>query len=121
MPYFASARGPMTINDSLLLDNDVAIRVARSFVTYRDVCVLGTRYDNQLLSDAMTLSVQSTASVTSCTIRRLKRDRVKTLEERRHQLKILQEENQKLSKMVDFYSKDMKEQLEALDRLDKRA
>ncbi|CAL8136749.1 unnamed protein product [Prunus armeniaca] len=41
-------------------------------------------------------------------------------EANRHQLAILQEENQKLSKIVDFYSQDMQKQLKALDRLGKR-
>ncbi|KAI5327008.1 hypothetical protein L3X38_026404 [Prunus dulcis] len=124
MPSFASLRGPVTINDLLLLDNEIAIGVARSLVTPKDVRLLGTRDDNQLVSDAMVLSVQSAASVISVghrlfvkshesSIRRLKRERAKTLEETRYQLEILQEENQKLSKMVDFYSKDMQEQLEA--------
>ncbi|CAL2260542.1 unnamed protein product [Prunus armeniaca] len=54
------------------------------------------------------------------TIRRLKRERAKTLETQ-HQLEILHEENQKLSKMVDFYSKDMQKQLKALDRPGKSA
>ncbi|KAI5339592.1 hypothetical protein L3X38_018864 [Prunus dulcis] len=72
MPYFASSRGPVTVNDSLLFDNNVAIEVARSLVTPKDGHVLGTRDDNQ-------------------------------------------EYIEKLSKIVDFYSKDMQEQLEALD------
>ncbi|BFG20730.1 hypothetical protein CerSpe_070040 [Prunus speciosa] len=64
MPYFASSRGPVTVNDSLLLDNEVAIGVGKSLVTPKDVRVLGTRDDNQLVRDVMALSVQSTASVT---------------------------------------------------------
>ncbi|CAL8084688.1 unnamed protein product [Prunus armeniaca] len=47
----------------LLLDNDVAIGVARILVTPGDVCMLGTRDDNRVVSDAMTLSMQSAASV----------------------------------------------------------
>ncbi|CAL2233791.1 unnamed protein product [Prunus armeniaca] len=121
MPYFASSRGLVTINDSLHLDNDVAIGVARSLATPKDVLVLGRSDDNQVVSDAMTLSVQSVASVASSIIRRLKRDRAKTLEETRHQLEILQEDNQKLSKIIYFYSKNMQELLEALDRPGKRA
>ncbi|KAI5354213.1 hypothetical protein L3X38_007108 [Prunus dulcis] len=65
MPYFASSQGPVTINDSLHLDNDVAIGVARSLVTPRDVLVLGRRDDNQVVSDVMALSVQSAASIAS--------------------------------------------------------
>ncbi|CAL9022024.1 unnamed protein product, partial [Prunus brigantina] len=49
-------------------------------------------------------------------IKSLKREKAKTAEENRHQLEILQEEKQKLSKMVDYYSQDMQKQLEALDR-----
>ncbi|CAL2276578.1 unnamed protein product [Prunus armeniaca] len=52
MPYFAS---------SLRVDNNVAIGVTRSLVTQRDVHVLGTRGDNRVVSDAMTLSMQSEA------------------------------------------------------------
>ncbi|KAI5324528.1 hypothetical protein L3X38_033601 [Prunus dulcis] len=95
MPYFGSSRGPITVNNSKLLDNNVTIEVARSLVTPRDVHVLGTRKDNRLVSDAMKLSVQSAASVAS-------------------------EENKELSKMVSIYSRDMQEQLEALERLGKR-
>ena len=65
IPYFASSQGPVTINDSLHLDNDVAIGVARSLVTPRDVRILGTRDDNWLVSEVMALSVQSAASITS--------------------------------------------------------
>ncbi|KAI5323651.1 hypothetical protein L3X38_032723 [Prunus dulcis] len=65
MPYFASSRGPVTVKDSLLLDNDAAVGIARSLVTPRDVSVLGTRDDNRVVSEAMTLSVQSEISVAS--------------------------------------------------------
>ncbi|KAI5332491.1 hypothetical protein L3X38_022620 [Prunus dulcis] len=65
IPYVASLRGPVTVNDSLLLDNDVAIGVARSLVTPRDVRVFGTRDDNRVVSDVMALSMQSAASVAS--------------------------------------------------------
>ncbi|KAI5334993.1 hypothetical protein L3X38_025126 [Prunus dulcis] len=150
MSYFGSSRGPVTVNDSLLLYNEVAIGVARSVVTLRDVGMLGTRDDNWLVSDAMTLSVQSAASIRSVghrliekshevqvlraqltaerdlvdeyqrDIKRLKKDRAKKAEEYRHQLQILQEENEKLSKMVSVYSKDMQKQLEALENPGKR-
>ncbi|KAI5324780.1 hypothetical protein L3X38_033853 [Prunus dulcis] len=73
MLYFASSRGPIIINDSILIDNDVGIGVARSLVTPRDVCVLGTRDDNR-------------------------------------------EENKQLSDMVAVYSKDLQEQLKALEK-----
>ncbi|CAL8113757.1 unnamed protein product [Prunus armeniaca] len=65
MPYFASSRWPVIVNNSLLLDNDVVIGVVRSLVTPKDVCVLGTRDDNRVVSDDVTLSVQSATSVTS--------------------------------------------------------
>ncbi|CAL9018440.1 unnamed protein product [Prunus brigantina] len=134
----------------LLLENDVAVRVARSLVTPRDVHVLGMRDDNRVVSDVMALSVQSAASIASvghrlivkshevevlkaqlvaernlvedcqCVIRSLKRERENTVEANRHQLEILHEENQKLSKIVDFYSQDMQKQLEALDQPGKR-
>ncbi|ONH90147.1 hypothetical protein PRUPE_8G037200 [Prunus persica] len=110
-----------------------------------DVRVLGTRDDNRLVRDAMALSVQSVASIGSVghrpianshevqvlraqltaeqdlvneyqrDIKRLKKDRARKAEEYRHQLQILQEENEKLSKMVSVYSKDMQKQLEALE------
>ncbi|CAL2258478.1 unnamed protein product [Prunus armeniaca] len=124
MPYFASSRGPVTVNDSLLLDNDVAVGIVRCLVTPRNVHVLGTRDDNRVVSDVMALSMQSAASVASVGHHliakshemSLKRERTKTAKVNRRQLEILQEENQKLSKMVDFYSQDMQKQLEALDR-----
>ncbi|CAL9000735.1 unnamed protein product [Prunus brigantina] len=98
MPYFASSRGPITVNDSLLLDNDVVVGVAKSLVTPRDVRMLGTRDDNRVVSEAMALSVQSAASVASVghrlivkshEVEMLKRERAKTVETNRHQLEIL--------------------------------
>ncbi|KAI5333974.1 hypothetical protein L3X38_024107 [Prunus dulcis] len=50
----------------------------------------------------------------------LKKEKAKTTEVNQHQLEIFQEENQKLSKIVDFYSQDMQKQLEALDQLGER-
>ncbi|KAI5327727.1 hypothetical protein L3X38_027123 [Prunus dulcis] len=55
----------VTVNDSLLLDNGVAVGVARGLVTPKDVRMLGTMDDNRVVSDAMSLSVQSATSVTS--------------------------------------------------------
>ncbi|CAL8988821.1 unnamed protein product, partial [Prunus brigantina] len=65
MPYFASSRWPVIVNNSLLLDNDVVIGVARSLVTPNDVRVLGIMDDNRVVSDDVTLSLQSATSVTS--------------------------------------------------------
>ncbi|CAL9001351.1 unnamed protein product [Prunus brigantina] len=143
--YFASSRGPVTVNDSLLLDNEVTIGVAKSLVTPRDACILGMRDDNRLVSDVVVLSVQSVASIISVghrliaksyevqilraqlvaeqnlvdeyqrDIKRLKKNRAKTAEENQRQLQTLQEENEKLSKMIDSYSKGMQKQLEALE------
>ncbi|CAL8169807.1 unnamed protein product [Prunus armeniaca] len=137
--------GLVTVNDSLLIENDVAIGVARSLVTPRDVHVLRMRNDTRVVRDAMALSVQSVTFVTTVghrlivkshvvevlksqlvvernlvencqrVIGSLKKERANTTEANRYQLEILQEENQKLSKMVDFYSQDMQKQLEALD------
>ncbi|KAI5342492.1 hypothetical protein L3X38_010367 [Prunus dulcis] len=111
---------------------------------------MGARDDNQVVSDAMTLSMQSAAYVASVghrlivkshevevlraqlvaeqnlvedcqrVIRSLKRERANLAEANRHQLEILQEENQKLLKMVDFYSQYIQKQLEALDQPGKR-
>ncbi|CAL9025811.1 unnamed protein product [Prunus brigantina] len=129
----------VTVNDSLLIENDVAVAVGivRSLMTPRDVHVLGMRDDKLVVSDAMALSVQSVTFVTTVghhlivkshevevlkaqlvvernlvedcqrVIRSLKKERANTAEANRHQLEILQEENQKLSKMADFYSQDM--------------
>ncbi|KAI5334725.1 hypothetical protein L3X38_024858 [Prunus dulcis] len=85
---------------SLLLENDVAVGVARSLVTPRDVRVLGMRDDKRgewnLGEDCQRV------------IRSLKRERENTAEANRHHLEILHEENQKLSKMVDFLSRHAK-------------
>ncbi|CAL2240265.1 unnamed protein product [Prunus armeniaca] len=64
-PYFASTRGPVTVNDSILLDNEVPIGVARSLVTPRDVRVLESKDDNWLVSEVVALSVQTAASIVS--------------------------------------------------------
>ncbi|KAL6276890.1 hypothetical protein ACE6H2_020491 [Prunus campanulata] len=116
MPYFASARGPVTVADSILLDNDVAIGVGRNLVTPKDIRVFGTRDDNRVASDAMALSVQKCQTA----IKGLKRERARIVEVNRHQLEVLRDENKNLSKMVELYSRDMRKQLEDLDRPGKR-
>ncbi|CAL9028514.1 unnamed protein product [Prunus brigantina] len=103
MPYFASSRGPVTESDSLLLDNEVAIGVARSLVTPMDVRILGTKDDNWLVSDVVALSVQNATTIASVGHRLI----AKSYE--------VQAENEKLSKMVTSYSKEMQKQLEALE------
>ncbi|KAI5312332.1 hypothetical protein L3X38_041505 [Prunus dulcis] len=88
---------------------------ARSLVTPMDVRVLGTRDDNRLVRDAMALSVQSVASIGSVGHRLIANSHeVQVL---RAQLTAKQdlEENEKLSKIVSVYSKDMQKQLEALE------
>ncbi|KAL6284648.1 hypothetical protein ACE6H2_015577 [Prunus campanulata] len=150
VPYFASGRGPVTVTDSILLDNDVAIGVGRNLVTPKDIRVFGTRDDNRVASDAMALSVQSAACVASLghrllakshevevlkgqlaaersmvedcqtAIKSLKRERARIVEVNRHQLEVLRDENKNLSKMVELYSRDMRKQLEDLDRPGKR-
>ncbi|KAI5351539.1 hypothetical protein L3X38_004430 [Prunus dulcis] len=135
-PYFASLGGPVTVNNSILLDNEVAIGVARSLVTPRYVRVLASKDDSQLLNEVMA-SVQTAASIASVGRRliskthevqflraqlvaeqnlvdeyqrennRFKKERTRMAEENRRQFHLLQEENEKLSKMVAFYSKEM--------------
>ncbi|CAL2228532.1 unnamed protein product [Prunus armeniaca] len=58
-PYFASSRGLVTVNDSILLYNEVAIGVARSLVTPRDVRVWASKDDNRLVSEVVALSVKT--------------------------------------------------------------
>ena len=42
-PNFVSLRGPITVMDSVILDNDVVIGVARSLLTPKDMRVLGKK------------------------------------------------------------------------------
>ncbi|CAL9024674.1 unnamed protein product, partial [Prunus brigantina] len=106
MPHFASSRGPVRVNDSLLLDNEVAIGVARGLVTPKDVRVLGTRDDNRLVSDSMAMSVQSAASIASVGYR---------LIAKYHEM-----QNEQLSKMEIFFSNDIQKKLEVLENPGKR-
>ncbi|KAL6284592.1 hypothetical protein ACE6H2_015521 [Prunus campanulata] len=124
-PYFASSRGPVTVNDSLLLDNDVAIGVARSLMTPRDLRILGMRDDNRIVNDVVAMGVQSATCIANVghrliakthevqflkaqltaeqklvyeyqrDNRRLKKDKTEREEKHRHQLEILRAENEK--------------------------
>lgn len=49
-------------------------------------------------------------------IRRLEKEKENACEETRNQIETLHEENKQLSKMVAIYSRDMQQQLEALER-----
>ncbi|CAL2227664.1 unnamed protein product [Prunus armeniaca] len=99
MPYFGSSRGLVTVNDSLLLDNEVSIGVARSLVIPKDVRVLGTRDDNRLVSDAMALSVQSAASIATVGHR---------LIEKSHEVQVLRAQLAAERNLVDDYQRDIK-------------
>ncbi|KAI5316957.1 hypothetical protein L3X38_036664 [Prunus dulcis] len=66
MPYFASSRGPVIVNHSLLLDKDVAIGIARSLVTPRDVCVLGMSNDNLVSKYTETRFLEALEPSRSC-------------------------------------------------------
>ena len=150
MPYFGSARGPVTVNDTILMDNEVALGVARSLVTPRDARVLGAKCDNRIVSDAMALAAQSTTTVATVgyrliaksrelelvraqlaasqsvvedcqgIIRDMKKERARMVEFNRRQLEGLQAENKQLSSMVDLYAKDMRTKLESIGRPGKR-
>ncbi|KAI5324440.1 hypothetical protein L3X38_033513 [Prunus dulcis] len=97
--YFASSRGPMTVNDSLLIDNEVSIEVVKSLVTPRDVRILGTRDDNWLVSDVVVLSVQSAASIASVGHRLI----AKSSEVQVLRSQLVAEQN-----LVDEYQRDIK-------------
>ncbi|KAL6293942.1 hypothetical protein ACE6H2_002084 [Prunus campanulata] len=121
MPYFASARGPVTVNDSILLDNDVALGVARNLVTPKDIRVLGTRDHNPVMSDALALSVQSTATVASVGHRLLaKSHEVEVLKGQLAAERSLVEECQSIIKSLKRERarivENMRKQLEDLDR-----
>lgn len=59
---FVSSRGPVTIINSMLWDNEVAIRVARGLLTLRDIHVLGKKKEHIAVEDFMALCVQCAAS-----------------------------------------------------------
>ncbi|KAL6288264.1 hypothetical protein ACE6H2_012654 [Prunus campanulata] len=125
VPYFASARGPVTVTDSILLDNDVAIGVGRNLVTPKDIRVFGTRDDNRVTSDALALSVQSTACVASLGHRLLaKSHEVEVLRGQLAAERSMVEECQSIIKSLKRERarivEDMRKQLEDLDRPSKR-
>ncbi|KAL6286117.1 hypothetical protein ACE6H2_010507 [Prunus campanulata] len=96
-PYFASSRGPVIVNDSLLLDNDVAIGVARSLVTPRDLRILGMWDGNRIVSNVVAMGVQSAACIASVGHRLI----AKT-----HEVQFLKAQLTAEQKLVDEYQRD---------------
>ncbi|KAH0988034.1 hypothetical protein GBA52_015211 [Prunus armeniaca] len=79
--------------------SDIAIGVARSLVTPRDVCILGTRDDNWLVSDVVALSVQSAASIASVG---------HLLIAKSHEVQILRAQLVAKQNLVDEYQRDIR-------------
>lgn len=62
-PHFVTSKGVITINDSVILDNEVVVGIARSLPTPKDMIVTDKKTENKAVDDTIALSIQGAASL----------------------------------------------------------
>ena len=118
-PYFLSPNGPVSITNSVMLNDMITTAVAAGLCTPEDAKVLAERTDPQIINDSMALTIQCAATVSNMgRCLHVKNLEVKML---RSQVTILQrllkeskkkvgevkEENKRLKALVDSYADDL--------------
>ena len=118
-PSFLSSNGPLTVQDSVMMDATTATVVARNLLTPRDNRLLSRRSDELAVHDSLAFSIQCASSVSNMGQRLLARSRqvesltaeVATLSQ---EIRQLQRENRELHVLANNYSAGMKRKLDQL-------
>ena len=118
-PSFLSSNGPLTVEDSVMMDTTTATVVAKNLLTPRDNLLLSRRSDELAVQDSMAFSIQCASSVSNMGQRLLARSRqveslmaeVATLS---HEIRQLKRENRELHVLANNYSAGMKRKLDQL-------
>ncbi|KAM0978387.1 hypothetical protein FF1_014368 [Malus domestica] len=74
-PSFVSPNGPLTVGDSMMMNDTTALVVARNLLTPRDTRILSRRSDELAVQDSLAYSVRCAGSVSNMGQRLLARSR----------------------------------------------
>ncbi|CAN6707059.1 unnamed protein product [Malus baccata var. baccata] len=118
-PSFVSPNGPLTVGDSMMMNDTTASVVAINLLTPRDTRILSRQSDKLAVQDSLAYSVRCAGSVSNMGQRLLARSRqVESLmaEVARlwQEVRVLRHENKELHMLATNYSTSMKRKLDQL-------
>ncbi|KAM1945290.1 hypothetical protein ACFX13_000286 [Malus domestica] len=118
-PSFISPNGPLTVGDSMMMNDTTASVVARNLLTPRDTRILSRRSDELAVQDSLAYSVQCAGSVSNMGQRFLARSRqveslMAEVASLRQGVRVLRHENKDLHMLTTNYSTSMKRKLDQL-------
>ncbi|KAM1358727.1 hypothetical protein ACFX15_044965 [Malus domestica] len=122
---FISPNGPLTVGDSMMMNDTTASVVARNLLTPRDTRILSRRSDELAVQDSLAYSVRCAGSVSNMGQRLLARSRqVESLMDEvaslRQEVRVLRHENKELHMLATNYSTSMKRKLDQLQESEVR-
>ncbi|KAM2854351.1 hypothetical protein FF1_024809 [Malus domestica] len=122
-PSFISSTGPLTIGDSVMKNDMIAMVVAQNLVTPKDNKLLSKRSDELAVKDSLALSVQCAGSVSNmakhlfartCQVESLAAE-VMSLKQ---DIRGLKHENKQLHKLAHNYATNMKRKIDQMQESD---
>ncbi|KAM2298304.1 hypothetical protein ACFX1X_000277 [Malus domestica] len=118
-PSFISPNDPLTVGDSMMMNDTTASVVARNLLTPRDTRILSRRSDELAVQDSLAYSVQCAGSVSNMGQRFLARSRqveslMAEVASLRQGVRVLRHENKDLHMLTTNYSTSMKRKLDQL-------
>ncbi|KAM1829042.1 hypothetical protein ACFX1X_022260 [Malus domestica] len=124
-PSFVSPNGPLTVGDSMIMNDTTASVVARNLLTPRDTRILSKRSDELAVQDSLAYSVRCAGSVSNMGQRLLARSRqveslMAEVASLRQEVRVLRHENKELHMLATNYSTSMKRKLDQLQESEVR-
>ncbi|KAM1212707.1 hypothetical protein ACFX2G_004293 [Malus domestica] len=124
-PSFVSPNGPLTVGDSMMMNDTTASVVARNLLTPRDTRMLSRRSDELAVQDSLAYSVRCAGSVSNMGQRLLARSRqveslMAEVASLRQEVRVLRHENKELHMLATNYSTSMKRKLDQLQESEVR-
>ncbi|KAM1027921.1 hypothetical protein ACFX2A_041623 [Malus domestica] len=124
-PSFVSPNGPLTVGDSMMMNDTTASVVARNLLTPRDTRMLSRRSDELAVQDSLAYSIRCAGSVSNMGQRLLARSRqveslMAEVASLRQEVRVLRHENKELHMLATNYSTSMKRKLDQLQESEVR-
>ncbi|KAM1017644.1 hypothetical protein ACFX2A_048178 [Malus domestica] len=124
-PFFVSPNGPLTVGDSMMMNDTTASVVARNLLTPRDTRILSRRSNELAVQDSLAYSVRCAGSVSNMGQRLFARSRqveslMAEVASLRQEVRVLRHENKELHMLATNYSTSMKRKLDQLQESEVR-
>ncbi|KAM1220079.1 hypothetical protein ACFX13_047925 [Malus domestica] len=124
-PFFVSPNGPLTVGDSMMMNDTTASVVARNLLTPRDTRILSRRSDELAVQDSLAYSIRCAGSVSNMGQHLFARSRqveswMAEVASLRQEVRVLRHENKELHMLATNYSTSMKRKLDQLQESEVR-